>query len=160
MRSRYRLYLFVRRRIGRGRSSLALVTVLACGALAGCASSDGMTAFIVDPGHYSVYHCKDFKAQLAYLISRQQQLRELMDKAGESSGGALIGNLTYRANYEDVLGEEKVLRRSAAEKNCELPPPAASASAAAPASAPPNVPPAASVPATTPTSYQSDQTIR
>ena len=48
-----------------------------------------------------------------------------MDKANESSGGALIGNLTYRADYEDVLGEEKVLRRAAAEKNCDLSTPAA-----------------------------------
>jgi hypothetical protein len=36
----------------------------------------------------------------------------------------VIGNLSYRAEYEDVLGEEKVLRRAAAEKNCDLNPPA------------------------------------
>ena len=51
-----------------------------------------------------------------------------MNRASEGGGGALIGNLTYRADYENALGEEKVLRRTAAEKKCELPPPAAPAS--------------------------------
>lgn len=83
-----------------------------------------MTAFIVDPGHYSVYHCKDFAPKLAALTTREQQLRNLMDKASEGGGGVVIGNLAYRAEYEDILGEEKVLRRTATEKNCDLTSPA------------------------------------
>ncbi len=94
--------------------------------------SDGVGSFIVDPGHYSVYHCKDFAPRLVYLSNREHQLRNLMDRASEGDGGVLIGNLSYRAEYENVLGEEKVLRRAAAEKNCDINPPA----------------------------YQSDQTIR
>jgi hypothetical protein len=93
---------------------------------------------------------------LEFLVGRQKELRELMAKASEGSGGAVIGNLSYRPEYENMLGEEKVLRRAAAEKNCELPPPA---SAAVPAAATSGVP-AASAPPSTPTSYQSDQTIR
>ena len=50
------------------------------------------------------------------------------DITSEGGGGVLIGNLTYRADYENTVAEEKVLRRAAAEKNCDLnppPPPAA-----------------------------------
>lgn len=134
---------------------LVLTSMLGASALDGCTSSDGIGTFIVDPGHYSAYHCKDFGARLTGLVRREQQLRALMDKASEGAGGQMIGNLSYRAEYEDVLGEEKVLRQSAAEKNCTLPPPAVAASpAVAPAAVAPTVQP------TTPTSYQSDQSIR
>jgi hypothetical protein len=156
MRLNDRVHVFIRRRGGRGRSAFAVIAALAAGALGGCSSSDGVSAFMVDPAHYSVYHCKDLKERLAYLLGRQKQLRELMDKASEGAGGTVIGNLSYRADYEDLVGEERVLRRSAAEKNCELPPPA---SAAAPVAATSSVPPA-SAPTSTPASYQSDQTIR
>ena len=56
-----------------------------------------------------------------------------MLRASEGSGGALIGNLTYRPDYESAVGEEKVLRRAAAEKKCDLPPPPAPPASAAPA---------------------------
>ena len=36
----------------------------------------------------------------------------------------MIGNLAYRVDYENAVGEEKILRRTAAEKKCDLPPPA------------------------------------
>lgn len=107
----------------RSRAVASLCIVAAMG-LGGCSMSDGMTAFIVDPGHYSVYHCKDFAPKLAALTTREQQLRNLMDKASEGGGGVVIGNLAYRAEYEDILGEEKVLRRTATEKNCDLTSPA------------------------------------
>ena len=89
--------------------------------------------------------------------AREQDLSNLMQRASEGGGGALIGNLSYRADYENMLGEEAVLRRVAAEKRCDLPPPpqpvpstpaAYSATPGAPA-APPNGP-----------VFQSDQSIR
>ena len=57
--------------------------------------------------------------------------------------GLYTKNLSYRADYENAVGEEKVLRRAAAEKKCDLPPPPA----------PPAAPGAAPV-------FQSDQGIR
>ncbi|MDR3421590.1 MAG: hypothetical protein P4L80_10175 [Xanthobacteraceae bacterium] len=108
----------------RRRITVGLIGIVAAAVLAGCSSRDGLGSFIVDPGHYSVYHCKDFAPKLTSLVAREQLLRSLMDRASEGSGGAVIGNLSYRAEYEDVLGEEKVLRRAAAEKNCDLASPA------------------------------------
>ena len=83
---------------------------------------------MIDPAHYSVYHCDGLQARLKALQAREQELSNLMLRASEGGGGALIGNLTYRADYENALGEEKVLRRTAAEKKCDLPPPAQPAS--------------------------------
>ena len=92
---------------------------------------------------------------------REQELSNLMERASEGGGGFLIGNMSYRADYENTMGEEQVLRRTAAEKKCELPAPAVPTSPTpAVYSAPP--PPAAYTsppPAGTPI-FQSDQTIR
>lgn len=105
-------------------STTVMVSVLALGALAGCSLSDGVSNYIVDPAHYSVYHCKDFKPRLAALTTREQQLRNLMDRASENGSGVIIGDISYGAEYQQVLGEEKLLRRTAAEKNCDLNTPA------------------------------------
>jgi uncharacterized protein YbjQ (UPF0145 family) len=57
------------------------------------------------------------------LEARESELRSLMDKASEGGGGAVIGELSYRADYETVLSQEKMLKRAAAEKKCEIAPP-------------------------------------
>jgi hypothetical protein len=142
----------------------ASAVVLSClfAALAGCSTSEGVSSYLVDPGHYSAYHCKDFAARLAVLQARQKELSDLMEQASIGPGGTVIGGFAYRPDYEDAIGEERVLRRTAAEKKCDLPPPATPMTAApAPAvytgQAPPQPPQAA--PAAIPV-YQSDQTIR
>jgi hypothetical protein len=132
-----------------------LLGAFAAGVLAGCSMSDGTASLIIDPGHYAVYHCDGLVARLKVLQTRQQELTNLMGKASEGGGGVLVGNLSYRADYENAVSEERVLRRTAVEKKCDLPPPAlpqAPVSASYPAAAPP-------VPSAVP-AYQSDQTIR
>ena len=84
--------------------------------------------------------------QLAGIQQRQHDLSNLMARASEGGGGALIGTMTYRTDYEKAIDEEKVLRRVAAGKNCNLPPPAPTAP----------IPPAAPA---VPTVLQSDQAI-
>lgn len=98
--------------------------------LCGCALNEGAGTFLADPSHYQFFHCDDLKSQWKTLQAREQDLRNLMDKADEG-GAAVIATLTYRTDYEAVLSEEKNLQRIAAEKKCTLAP-----------------------------AYQSDQTIR
>ncbi|MGC1354262.1 MAG: hypothetical protein WA851_00470 [Xanthobacteraceae bacterium] len=96
--------------------------------LAGClaastgACSTSVDTYLVDPGHYSAYHCKQLVDRLKQLQTHETDLRNLIDKASEGGGGTLIGGMSYRANYEKAVGEEKVLRRTAAEKKCALEP--------------------------------------
>jgi hypothetical protein len=134
---------------------LVVTSILVTSLVAGCST------LIVDPGHYSVYHCDGLVARLKVLLDREQELSNLMERASEGGGGFLIGNMSYRADYENTMGEERVLRRTAAEKKCELPAPAGPTSPTpAVYGAPP--PPAAYTsppPAGTPI-FQSDQTIR
>jgi predicted small secreted protein len=151
-----------RHAVNRLVTSLVVTSLLVTGLLAGCSTTDGVGPFIVDPGRYSVYHCDGLQTRLKVLLAREDELNNLMQKASEGGGGVLIGNMSYRADYEKTLGEEKLLRRTAAEKKCELPPPAVAASPT-PTAYSTQPPPAAytapSPPAGAPV-FQSDQTIR
>jgi hypothetical protein len=102
-----------RRSFGGPRWLLAGVTAAA---LAGC--TNGAGSLLVDPGRYSAYHCNDLAARWKVLVAREKELRDLMDRADQSSSGAVIGSLAYRSDYESVRSEESLLQREAAEKNC------------------------------------------
>jgi hypothetical protein len=111
----------------RGRTAPAaavLIFLMMAGALAGCSLSDGVGPYIIDPGRYSAYHCKELLDRLKQLVKKENELRNLIGKASEGGGGTVIGELAYRTDYEKALGEEKVLRRTAAEKKCDVDPPA------------------------------------
>ena len=118
-----RVALAVRSRFCNRRSASSLV--VAAVALAGCALNEGPGQLAVDPGRYEFYHCGDLATRLTVLQARETELRTLMAKAGEGGSGALVGALAYRADYETVLSEEKLLQRTAAEKKCEVGPPPA-----------------------------------
>ena len=98
-----------------------MLSSFAAFALSGCGlSSDGAGALFVDPGRYTLYHCDDLAARRKLLMARETELRGLIERAGESPGGAVIGSLAYRSDYDSVLAEEKLLQRNAAEKNCSF----------------------------------------
>jgi len=97
------------------------VSTFAVLALTGCGlSTDGAGALFVDPGRYTLYHCDDLAARRKVLIARENELRGLIERAGESTGGAVVGSFAYRSDYDSVLAEEKLLQRNAAEKNCSF----------------------------------------
>jgi len=99
------------------RGALASFSFLA---LTGCGTSDGAGALFVDPGRYTLYHCDDLATRRKALIARENELRGLIERAGESPGGAVVGSFAYRSDYDAVLAEEKLLARNAAEKNCSF----------------------------------------
>lgn len=112
-----------RRRRRDGSSAIRLACALAAVSLGGCGASS-IATWIDDPGKYSGYHCKELAGKQKELAKRAQDLRELMAKADESGGGSVVGAVSYRTNYEVVVGEQKLVEREAAEKKCDfiLPP--------------------------------------
>jgi hypothetical protein len=88
-------------------------------ALGGCTSNDS-GELLIDPGRYSIYKCDDLAARWKLVSAREKELRGLMDKAGQSGGGVVVGMLAYRAQYDAVVSDERLLQRTAAEKNCGL----------------------------------------
>jgi hypothetical protein len=92
-------------------------------ALAGCSSIGGdspMTIF-ADPAKYQYNTCEQLAGQRKNLQGREQELRQLMDKAEQSTGGAVVSVLAYRADYVAATEEIKVLDSAARAKNCDTP---------------------------------------
>lgn len=105
----------------RRRGAGVALAVLATTALAGCSLPQGAGTILVDPGRYTGYHCNELIDQWKLLVTRERELHGLMDKAeagGGSETGAIIGSVAYRPEYEAVLSNEKLLQRTATEKNC------------------------------------------
>jgi hypothetical protein len=75
--------------------------------VATCSLSDGPGAIWVDPGKFIFYRCDDLARHWKELIARENELRGLIEKANESTAGAVIGSIAYRSDYEAVLSEEK-----------------------------------------------------
>jgi hypothetical protein len=93
--------------------------LLTGGLLAGCSTST-FTVF-ADPGKYEYYSCEQIGAQIKSWSSREQELRALMDKAGQGAGGAVVNLLAYRADHAAATEELKVLDATARSKNCDNP---------------------------------------
>jgi hypothetical protein len=93
---------------------IASFLVVSCGV-------DGPGAIWVDPGKFTFYHCDDLARRWKDLTARESDLRSLIEKANESSAGAVIGSIAYRSDYEAVLSEKKLLQRTSAEKKCSFP---------------------------------------
>jgi hypothetical protein len=91
--------------------------------LAGCSSvSDSSFTVFADPGKYTYYSCDQINLQTKIWTNREQDLRALMDKAEQSSGGTVVNVLAYRADYVAATEELKILEKTARNKNCNAPP--------------------------------------
>jgi hypothetical protein len=90
--------------------------------LAGCSSTGGnpVTLF-ADPGKYQYSSCEHLAGQRKHWSTREQELKLLMDKAEQSTGGAVVNVLAYKADYVAANEELKVIENAARSKNCETP---------------------------------------
>lgn len=100
----------------------AALLLLTASALAGCSTTDGLDSMLVDPSRYEGYNCKDLAGQLQALNKREKDLRNLIDRADESTSGVVIGAFAYRTDYQTVIADKKALQRTMAEKKCQLTP--------------------------------------
>jgi len=100
--------------------------------LAACASelqNPLMGGFFADPGKYEFYSCEQLLPQRTFYQNREQQLKLLMDKARQGTGGAAISVVAYQGEYTAVQDELKVIDATARLKKCSTPANWASSSA-------------------------------
>jgi hypothetical protein len=71
-----------------------------CIALTAVGSGSDDPGIWVDPAKFTLYHCEDLSRRLKELTTRESELRALIEKANESTGGAVIGSVAYRSDYE------------------------------------------------------------
>jgi hypothetical protein len=100
--------------------------LLATSLLVGCAGDPERDAavqrFLVAPGKYALFNCKQLAQQAAANMQRQRELEALMVRAGPGSGGQVVSALAYRPDYLQLRGEMTDMRRTAVEKKCNFVP--------------------------------------
>jgi hypothetical protein len=102
------------------RCARALVLAMALFGVTGCASSDGQFSAMMfaDPGKYLYKTCDEIAAAAIYAEARQKKLAELIAKAEQGTGGAVVGTIAYRGEYRTVSEERVVIEDTARSKNC------------------------------------------
>jgi hypothetical protein len=95
--------------------------LLAGGILWGCSPAMGPVTVFADPGKYQFYSCEQLAGQRTYWADRELELKLLMDKADESTGGAVVNVIAYQADYVVAREEVKVIDATARGKNCDKP---------------------------------------
>jgi hypothetical protein len=94
--------------------------VLLASALAGCGTMTEQNAAMAfaAPGKFNVYTCQDLATRARELHRRQAELEQVMGRAQQSAGGALINTVAYRTEYLQTRGELEELNKSANDKQC------------------------------------------
>jgi hypothetical protein len=105
------------------RRPIAILAAVIAGAFLSACSSTGdnpLTVF-ADPGKYQYNTCEQIAGQRKYWSTREQELKQLMDKADQAAGGAIVNVLAYKADQVAAGEELKVLENTARSKNCDNP---------------------------------------
>lgn len=104
------------------RPLVLIVGLIALAMLGGCGDTKTGT-MLVSPSRFMLYNCNEMVAHQAGLVARRRQLEDLMARAKRDGGGGVVSAIAYEPEYQNTLGELKVLRQQAAEKECTLPDP-------------------------------------
>ena len=71
-----------------------------------------------DPGQYQYHSCEQIATLRDAQAKRAQDLKTLMDKAEQSTGGAIVNVIAYQTDYVSAMEEVKVIDATARSKNC------------------------------------------
>ncbi len=77
----------------------------------------------INPGSFDYLSCSDIATTVKATSKREQDLKELIDRAEQDSVGTLVAATAYRSEYLKARGELKMLAETAQSKNCETPQP-------------------------------------
>ncbi len=90
------------------RRAARLAGILMSGAMLAACSSSGDTgiSFFADPGKYQFHTCAQIADAMKAQSQHVQDLKILIDRADQSTGGAAVGFIAYKADY--VAAEEEL----------------------------------------------------
>ena len=101
------------------RAFTILLTTLAVMALCGC-SQEMAGRLLAAPDKYMLYSCQELARAAEANTERQRELEAPMKKAEIDAGGRFVSNMVYQPEYTILRGDMEQLRKTAAEKNCNL----------------------------------------
>lgn len=109
--------------------AVAAAAVVAALALAGCAgmgNDEAVGTMLVSPGKYDIYTCPQLAEQARTARNRELELADLMARASQSAGGAVVNSLAYRTDYLQSREQQKMIAARQQDKKCDAEVPAAS----------------------------------
>ena len=80
---------------------------------------------MVAPGKFVLYSCTELAQRAKTNAEREQQLHVLMAKAQTGAGGDLVNKVAYQPELATLVGEDRELQQTAADKKCATPLPTA-----------------------------------
>jgi hypothetical protein len=90
--------------------------------LAGCtAAMESQFTLFAEPGQYDFYDCRQLGTERTVKKRKEQELKLLMDKAEQGTGGAFVNVIAYKADYVQVQEQLKTIETTARTKNCSSP---------------------------------------
>jgi hypothetical protein len=101
------------------RASLQIGLLLAVAAPFVAACSSGVDDIFAQPGKFAYYNCDDLLKRGREAVTRERELKGLMDKASTGAGGELVNALAYSNEYRSVRNDLKQIETVATEKRCE-----------------------------------------
>jgi hypothetical protein len=109
-------------RMAHGRLARIASLLLAGTLVADCSSmGDNPLTIFADPGKHQYSSCEQLAGQRKHWLTREQELRLLMDKADQSAGGGLVNLLAYKADHVAAREELTNIENAARAKNCDNP---------------------------------------
>jgi hypothetical protein len=86
----------------------------------GCASSidDDTLSLYSEPGKYDLLDCASISQRLATISYTEKQLAQLMTRASESAGGAMVNAMAYQDQYNTARARIRALRKAGEAKKC------------------------------------------
>lgn len=90
--------------------------------LAGCGSLGEQFggSVWVTPGKYAYHNCKQLFPIEIGLAQRQKELEELMARAAQGTGGQFVGQMVYRTEYQQTVGERQAVASMLVSKRCTI----------------------------------------
>jgi len=99
-----------------------LAASLAAAFLSACSSTgDNPPTIFADPGKYEWYSRDQLVPQRKLWESKEKQLKLLMDKAKQSTGGSAISVVAYQGDYVNAREELQIIDATARAKKCKMP---------------------------------------
>jgi hypothetical protein len=97
--------------------ALSLIGVAACST-----SSNVNVMLFADPGKYEYHTCEQILKAGEAVAAREAKLRQLIQKAEQTTGGGLVSTVAYRGEHRTVVEELAVIDTVSRQKNCLTPP--------------------------------------
>jgi hypothetical protein len=95
-----------------------LAVALACFLLAGCASAS-FTVSLTDPARYDFYDCKQLDEARGKLVTREGELRGLIEKARLGMAGSVIAEVAYGSDYATAREELHAVNEQRRASHCD-----------------------------------------